>query len=71
MEINNGLNNCSLVLLPKLTHALVLKKQAYNLSIDKQIYTITKTMIQRNVVDFNKHSLLDGDIFFKQGGYFS
>jgi len=71
MELNNRLNSFSLVWIPPKRFNLDLNEKIFSLDKEKGHHSISVERVQRNIVDFNIYSLLDGQIFFKQGGYFS
>lgn len=74
MEFNSRLNsdnNFSLVSISLKKFNLNFNEKFYVLQKNENHYSITVERIQRNIIDFNIYSLLDGQIFFKQGGYFS
>lgn len=74
MGFNNRLNknhNFSLVHRPPHKSSLILNSNKSLIKKDKKRYSITIQTIQKNIVDFSIYSILDEQMFFKQGGYFS
>lgn len=71
MELNSRLNSFSLVWIPQKRFNLSLNEKIFSLKKEKSNYSISIKRIQKNIIDFNIYSLLDGRIFFKNGGYYS